>query len=270
MVLYIRFVRSGFRRTQGLEMVKARLRRNDGRGNLTHRVTEELRQRIASGAIAPGEKLPTEKALIDEFGVSRTVVREAIAGLRADRLVEARQGAGVFVLEQDADTPMLPPFASRLDRLSSIIEALELRTAVEIEAAALAAERSSPAQQMRIREAYSAFAEAVERGERAESADYAFHLSIADATNNRLFRDFLESLGKRTIPRGQIGDAGVVPREYLQRILAEHRDILDSICIGDAGAASSAMRVHLRGSQDRYKRLMYDQQDAKMHPINVD
>jgi DNA-binding FadR family transcriptional regulator len=239
-------------------MIKTRIREKAGGGSLTHRVTEELRQRISSGALAPGDKLPTEKALIDEFGVSRTVVREAIAGLRADRLVAARQGAGVFVLEHDRDAPMLPAFPNRLNRISSIIEALELRTAVEIEAAAFAASRSSPAQQMRIREAFGEFANAVERGERAEGPDFAFHLCIAEATNNKLFRDFLEQLGKRTIPRGQIGDVGVVPHEYMQRILAEHRDIAEAICAGDAKAASAAMRVHLRGSQDRYKRLMGD------------
>jgi DNA-binding FadR family transcriptional regulator len=242
-------------------MASDKLMRGNAQGNLTHRVTEELRRRIETGIIQPGGKLPTERALVDEFGVSRTVVREAIAGLRADRLVAARQGAGVFVLDRpSADAPILPPMPSRSDRISSIIEALELRTAVEIEAAALAATRSSPAQQMRVREAYTEFARAVERGERAEDADFAFHLSIADATNNALFREFLESLGKRTIPRNQIRDVGVVPLEYLQRILEEHSDIAEAICAFDAEAASAAMRLHLRGSQERYKRLMYERQ----------
>ena len=195
---------------------------------------EELRQRITEGQLKPGERIPTEQALVGEFGVSRTVVREAIAGLRADGLVEARQGAGVFVLEPVQVAPGLPRFDGGLDRISSIIEALELRTGVEIEGAMLAASRSSPAQQMRIREAFDAFAAAVERGEGAEDADYAFHLSIADATNNELFREFLESLGKRTIPRGQIGDLGVVPADYLRRICTEHRNIADAICTGDA------------------------------------
>lgn len=239
-------------------MVKTRARRRENGGSLTHHVTEKLRHRIASGEIQPGQKLPTERALIGEFGVSRTVVREAIAGLRADGLVVARQGAGVFVLEPREAIPSLPHFPSGLDRISSIIEALELRCAVEIEAAALAADRSSPAQQMRIREAFAAFVLALDRGERAENADFAFHLSIADATNNKLFRDVLESLGKRTIPRSQIGDIGVVPPEYLQKIRGEHRDIVEAICSSNPEAASAAMRVHLRGSQDRYRRLISD------------
>jgi DNA-binding FadR family transcriptional regulator len=241
-------------------MASNKLMRGNAQGNLTHRVTEELRRRIETGLIQPGGKLPTERALVDEFGVSRTVVREAIAGLRADRLVAARQGAGVFVLSRPADAPILPPIPNRSDRISSIIEALELRTAVEIEAASLAATRSSPAQQMRVREAFNEFARAVERGEGAEDADFAFHLSIADATNNALFHEFLESLGKRTIPRNQIRNVGVVSQEYLQRIVDEHRDIAEAICSCDADAASAAMRQHLRGSQERYKRLMYEKE----------
>jgi DNA-binding FadR family transcriptional regulator len=68
------------------------------RQGLTHRVIAELREKIAGGELKPGDKLPTEQALIRHFGVSRTVIREAIAGLRADGLVLPRQGVGVFVL----------------------------------------------------------------------------------------------------------------------------------------------------------------------------
>lgn len=243
-------------------MASNKAMRGNAQGNLTQRVTEELRRRIETGVIQPGGKLPTERALVDEFGVSRTVVREAIAGLRADRLVAARQGAGVFVLDRSADAPILPPIPNRSDRISSIIEALELRTAVEIEAAALAAARSSPGQQMRVREAFTEFARAVERGEGAEDADFVFHLSIADATNNALFREFLETLGKRTIPRNQLRNIGVVSPEYLQRIVEEHREIAEAICSCDAEAARAAMRKHLYGSQERYKRLMYEKNEV--------
>ncbi len=237
-------------------MSRTGLQKRPAGRNLTHFVTEQLRQRIAAGEIRPGDRLPTERLLVDEFGVSRTVVREAIAGLRADGLVEARQGAGVFVLQPPETAGALPRLQDGLQRISSIIEALELRAAVEIEAAELAARRSSPAQRMRIREAFDEITAAVDRGERAEEADFAFHLSIADATNNRLFRDFLEFLGKRTIPRGQIADDGKISTDYLRRIQREHREIVEGICAGDPEAASAAMRAHLRGSQERYRRLM--------------
>ena len=98
------------------------------------------------GQFPPGSRLPSEAQLTEAHGVSRTVVREAIAALRADRLVEARQGAGVFVLEAEVPAPT-PLFLRNIDheRVSSMIELLELRTAVEVEAAGLAALRRSPA-----------------------------------------------------------------------------------------------------------------------------
>src|SRR3546814_7616214 len=96
------------------------------RQGLTHRVIAELRGRIESGALKPGDKLPTEQALIRHFGVSRTVIREAVAGLRADGLVEPRQGVGVFVLQPAAPNAELPRLTLPTRRISDIIESLEL------------------------------------------------------------------------------------------------------------------------------------------------
>ncbi|ERM03028.1 hypothetical protein Q644_13465, partial [Brucella intermedia 229E] len=94
-------------------------------GNLVAKVSEQLRRSIQSGEITPGTKLPSEARLTESFGVSRTVIREAIAALRADRLVEARQGAGVFVLEPQP--PETVPFQN-LDydgRNALIVKVLE-------------------------------------------------------------------------------------------------------------------------------------------------
>ncbi|WP_118138172.1 FadR/GntR family transcriptional regulator [Oceanicella sp. SM1341] len=224
------------------------------RENLTQKVTGILRERIETGALRPGDKLPTEQGLIAEFGVSRTVIREAISGLRADGLVEPRHGVGVFVLDRPAPASGLEMLRGSLDRLSSIIEILELRTATEIEAAGIAAERASPAQQARIREACAEITRAVSRGERAEAADFAFHLTIMEATNNPLFPEFLQFLGQRTIPRSQI--TSTVPEGYLERIQAEHMSIVEAIAAGDVERARSAMRTHLRGSLVRYETLL--------------
>ncbi len=230
-------------------------RRGPQRGNLAQGVIEALRQRIRSGEVRPGDKLPTEPQLTAEFGVSRTVIREAIAGLKADGLVEPRQGAGVFVLE-----PPLPG-GLRLHEgsahlLSSIIETLELRSAVEIEAAGLAAERASPAQGARIRECFAEIDAVIARGEPSDRADFAFHCAIAEATNNPLFPEFLGFLGRRTIPRSQLAEVGELPEGYLAQIQQEHRAIADAILRGDPSAARSAMRVHLQGSHERYQLLM--------------
>lgn len=104
-----------------------------GSGTLVSQLADTLRQAIAAGQFAPGARLPSEAQLTEAHGVSRTVVREAIASLRADRLVEARQGAGVFVLEPrpGAQQAMLSLNHIDLAQVSSMIELLELRTAGE-------------------------------------------------------------------------------------------------------------------------------------------
>jgi len=123
---------------------------------LVAQVTDALRSQIAKGRYHPGDRLPSEARLTQEFGVSRTVVREAIAALRSDGLVEPRQGAGVFLLEQAASARR--PFQQvDLTRVSSLIEMLELRTAVEGDASALAALRRSPGQEGKLLEAFDAF-----------------------------------------------------------------------------------------------------------------
>jgi DNA-binding FadR family transcriptional regulator len=242
---------------EGARQSSGRIFRQPGR-NLTEQVIESLRRRVTDGTLKPGDKLPTEKLLIEEFGVSRTVVREAISGLRADGLVEPRQGIGVFVREPEERHPEMAFLSVSPDKISAIIEMLELRAAVEIEAAGLAAIRCSPAQEISIREAFSDMEQHIAKGESAGEADREFHLAIADATNNRSFRDFFTFLGSRTIPRAQLDDSEDRTRlpTYVRQVQDEHRAIMEAICDRDSDAARDAMRVHLKGSQDRYKRLI--------------
>ncbi len=228
------------------------------RPKLADKVIEALRQRIDDGDLRPGDRLPTEPALVESFGVSRTVVREAIAALAADGRVEARQGSGVFVLAPAEDRlTILVPEAH--DRLTTVLNVLELRTAIEVEAAALAARRRSSAQEATIREAFAAFEAAMRGGGGTAPADFAFHLSIALATNNPLYPQSLETLGHRTIPRDFLaaiaGDAIHGPA-YLARIHAEHAAILSAIAEGDGDGAALAMRAHLSRSRDRYQLLL--------------
>lgn len=232
--------------------------RSRPRANLAEGIATILRERVASGDLQPGDKLPTENELARTHGVSRTVVREAIAALRADGLVTARQGSGAYV--SDAGSVLQRPSLLNFDpkKLSSIIEVLELRAAVETEAAALAAERSSPAELAKIKECHEAMARAVTSGEQAESQDFVLHLAIAESTHNRHFVEFFRFLGSRTIPRAQAAVRGDTPGEaesYLKGILGEHSDIVDAISARNSEAARSAMRAHLKRSQDRYERL---------------
>ncbi len=168
--------------------------------NRTTEVSERIAALITSGRLQPGERLPTEAELMDAMGVSRTVVREAVAALKADGLIVTRQGAGAFVASDAARMP----FRIDPDSLSSIddvIAVMELRLAIEVEAAALAAERASPSAVKSIDKALTAIDRAIAAGESAVAEDFAFHQAIAKATGNTHFISFLTFLGVHVIPR---------------------------------------------------------------------
>jgi GntR family transcriptional repressor for pyruvate dehydrogenase complex len=224
--------------------------------NLAERVIARLGADIRGGRLAPGERLPTEAALTSSLGVSRTVVREAVAALRADGLVVTRRGSGAYVAD-----PSASPFridASRAAALGDILDVMELRLAVEVEAAALAAERANRKQIAAIRTALRAIDRALRRGEGAVAEDFAFHRAIAEATGNRQFPRFLEFLGSHVIPRQRVRFTRDTPserRQYLERIQHEHGRIVASISDEDPAEARRAMREHLTRSLERYRLL---------------
>jgi GntR family transcriptional repressor for pyruvate dehydrogenase complex len=219
-------------------------------GELVARLTDD----ITSGKIPPGSRLPTEQEMIAATGVSRTVVREAVAALRADGLVVTRQGVGAFVPE-NARRPLRIDF-DPLAPLRTVLEVMELRTGIEIEAAGLAADRGSPAQIRRIVDCLDAVSAAIKRGEDAIVQDFELHCSIADATGNPQFRRFLEHLGRFVIPRETIPGGPGIPRgAYNETFQQEHRDIVQAIRSGAVSQARAAMRRHLSNSRKRYQRL---------------
>ncbi|WP_348626098.1 FadR/GntR family transcriptional regulator [Rhizobium sp. 9140] len=225
--------------------------------NLVATVSHRLRAAIADGTLKPGDKLASESGLTEEHQVSRTVIREAIASLRADGLVEVRHGVGVFVL---ATQPKPQGGLQSVDpnRVSSIIEMLEVRAAIEIEAAGLAAGRCSPAQQELVFEALHVMNNQIASGTATVESDRAFHLAIADSTNNPRFRELLQAIGEQMIPRSLLGNdrPEATPADYLSQIQQEHETIARAIADRDEGAARDAMRNHLKGSQQRYRALM--------------
>jgi GntR family transcriptional repressor for pyruvate dehydrogenase complex len=224
---------------------------------LAHDVVDTLAGRIRDGSLAPGEKLPTEAAIMEEFGVSRTVVREAISRLQAAGLVATRHGVGTFVVGMgDAATFRVSP--DQLGTLQDVIAVLELRIGVETECAALAASRRTEENLATLRNALTAFNAAVQQGRDAVGPDFQFHLEIARATQNHRFVDLMAALGGMMIPRARLEPPGPLTPEreaYLRRVNAEHESIVDAISRRDPDAARAAMRTHLANSRERRRRL---------------
>lgn len=230
--------------------------RSKGNGSLVFQVGESLRQDVASGRYAPGDKLPSEAELTEAHGVSRTVIREAVAAMKSDGLVEVRQGAGIFVL----GTASLLAASRKVDkaRVSSDLEILEVRAPLEMEAAGLAAARRSPAQEEAIFECHRQVLRCIAQNESIRTADLALHFAIADATNNPLFRQHLEFHGSAVIPQSRpVPDPEPAEQTAYRRLIhQEHEVIVMAISDRDEDAARNAMRDHLRGSQIRYRDLL--------------
>ncbi|MGF9564540.1 FadR/GntR family transcriptional regulator [Neorhizobium sp. JUb45] len=232
------------------------------RQKLSDRIVTSLRQDFLSGQVEIGHKLPTETQLADNFDVSRTVVREAIATLVADGLVETRQGAGIFVLgHQRSSTPLPITTKDPSNNISHALNVLEVRIALEMESAALAATRRSASQEAQIQERFFEFEHLLKRGEPTGAADFAFHRAIAEATNNAFYVEVLDSLGSRTIPcdvTSPYATEDVLSFTYQAGLQREHLEILNAISAGDAAAARDAMRAHLAASQARYRQRLFE------------
>ncbi|MGV8831181.1 MAG: FadR/GntR family transcriptional regulator [Devosia sp.] len=224
-------------------------------------VVDSLRKRINEGEYGAGSKLPTEGQMTSIFGVSRTVVREAIAALSADGLVQARQGAGVFVMA-NAASAFAAIGADSPNKISVALNVLEVRMGIEIESAGLAAVRRSSSQDAAIQEAWNEFERQIKAGTPTGKTDFAFHRAIAAATNNPFYIEVLDGLGSRTIPcdvASPWGTESVLTLEYQMGLQQEHLVILKAISAQDADAAREGMRRHLWLSQERYRQRLREQ-----------
>ena len=218
-------------------------------------LVDAIGERIHDGRLSPGDKMPTEAAVMQEFGVSRTVVREAISKLQAAGLVDTRHGVGSFVVGAVSGGAFrLAPH--KVATLRDVVAVLELRIGIETEAAGLAAQRRGPRDVATLRAALDAFERSVRAGRDAIDADFEFHLGIARATRNPHFAHIIGTLGQTLIPRARAG-AGVSKSErraYLAKVNAEHESILGAIAAGDADGARAAMRTHLANSRERRRK----------------
>jgi GntR family transcriptional repressor for pyruvate dehydrogenase complex len=220
-------------------------------GTLTDRVFEALAQFVQSGDFQPGSKLPSELKMADRFGVSRTVIREAVSRLKSEGLVESRQGSGVFVSDRNMNAPFrINP--SIMDSIHSVLQVVELRLSLEGDIAALAAGRRTHEQMAAIRRALRQIELDEQAGGDGVKADIAFHRSIAEATDNPHFLALIEFLfnflTKATlISRGYEATKAVL----LQQVKEEHQAIVDAISRQEPEAARLAARRHMEGASHR-------------------
>jgi GntR family transcriptional regulator, transcriptional repressor for pyruvate dehydrogenase complex len=231
---------------------------------LAHELVEGIAAQIQGQKLKPGDKLPTESEIMQSYGVSRTVVREALSRLQAAGLVETHHGIGTFVLEPRPGQGFgIDP--SDIATAVDVMAVLELRISLETESAGLAAQRRSEAQLAQMRAALDAFEANVGGAGDAVTPDFRFHLAIANATGNRYFADIMTHLGATLIPRARINSSRVAQEDlpqYLRRVNREHEEIYSAIARGDAESARAAMRIHLTNSRERLRRAAQEASQA--------
>jgi DNA-binding FadR family transcriptional regulator len=219
-------------------------------GTLGQRVAVALRKKIQDDGLAVGTRLPSEQAMATHFQVSRNIVREAIALLKQEGVLDTRKGSGAFVSRLPA------PAADALTAASieSLLNVIEVRQGLEGETAALAALRRTPAQLLELERALLRIETAVVNGQDGVAEDFHFHLLIAQATGNSAWARLVEMFARPIRSAVQVTRANEARRaELAAQVLQEHRQILAAITDGSPENARAAAIEHMQQAANRVR-----------------
>lgn len=221
-------------------------------GRLADRAYTAIVGIINDQALMPGDRLPSEARLAELFGMSRTIVREALVRLASDGITEARRGAGSYVKRRPS--ARLGAHMA-LDALAGALGTYEVRFVIEAEAARLAAQRRSPDQLAEIEAALAALRAALLSSDPAHDEDWRLHRAIMEATANSAFLSIFDHMHDEVqgILKAGVDISRSRPPEVIDAMMEEHVAVVDAIRARDGDGAALAMRWHL--SQGR-KRLM--------------
>ena len=218
--------------------------------SLAEAVAEQLMKLIAKGQLKPGDRLPTEPELMAQFGVGRSTLREAIKSLVVAGLLETRRSAGTFVSEAYTDFLSQRLNWGMVFSKQELKDIIEVRCALEEQAAALAAQFATDEQKERLAQLVDSIGEEGIPPEQAVENDIAFHIAIAEGSNNPLLLNLLSNL--RQLLHSYI-KAGYTRRGYADQVdtsaMADlHRPILQAIQSGQPNVARQAMRTHFENT----------------------
>jgi DNA-binding FadR family transcriptional regulator len=222
-------------------------------GTLGSRVAAKLRQKIRDDRLAPGTRLPSEQAMAAHFGVSRSVVREAIALLKEEGRLNTRKGSGAFICDFD-DTHGDRHDVQTAQSVQSLLNLIEVRRGLEAETAALAALRRTPGQLADIEHALRRLEEAVASGDSGVEEDVRFHLSIAEATGNSYWVKFIKMFAQPTLSAVKVTRANEARRtDFSNQVRQEHEKIVSAIAAGDPELARAAATEHMVRAAERVR-----------------
>lgn len=236
-------------------MSEMNVRRVERKPHLAEHVVNSLSEEIASGRLRHGDRLPTEQFLAENFGVSRNVVREAIASLRTQGLIQTRQGIGAFVsVTQQAAEPLAPVSAQLLEGDNTIRNMFEVRAALEGQAAALAAASMTPRKLKRIEDAVERMRFTGAPTVATVNADLDFHRAVAAASGN----DYLEAMIRtvlepmRPLIAANFSRHGPMFGSIPHAARGEHEVLVQAFIDKDAALARKLMGEHIVSAASRF------------------
>jgi DNA-binding FadR family transcriptional regulator len=215
---------------------------------LYRQISDQLRELIGNGEYAPGARLPAERELARELGVSRPSLREALIALEIEGLLEVRVGSGIYVTPPDGRARHAPPADA-----SGPFEVIRARRLIEGECAALAARHATPVQLRALRKAHASMRKEARRSHNPLHADRAFHVRIAEAAGNSALELLVQTLWDQRV--GPFYRALEKKLEYpamAGETLREHAAVLAAIVSRDPARARAAMRRHMDLTSRRY------------------
>ena len=226
------------------------------RTRLSEAAIEQIKELIVKNNLEPGSKLPSERHLVDAFGISRSCIREALRMLEIMGLVEVKPGKGAYVKGLTGDLFM--PLSTLLSKHSETLHHhFEARLMLEPAAAALAAERASETDIRRLREVLGAFQENLEKNNLVAliRADIEFHRLIANATNNRTIEILMNTITRHDFNGWKMA---LRTKKRPANTVVEHGKIFDAIAAGDEKRAKSAMRSHLKAAVRNLRKVGFE------------
>jgi DNA-binding FadR family transcriptional regulator len=236
-------------------MTEMNVRRVERKPHLAEHIVAALSDEIASGRLRHGDRLPTEQFLAENFGVSRNVVREAIASLRSQGLVQSRQGIGAFVtVAREESEPLAPVSVQLLEGDNTIRNMFEVRAALESQAAALAAASMSPRKLGAIRNAVERMRFEGAPTAATVNADLDFHRAVAAASGN----DYLEAMIRtvlepmRPLIAANFSRFGPMFGNIPHAARDEHEALVQAFIDKDAALARRLMGEHIVSAASRF------------------
>lgn len=217
------------------------------RSNLCDNIAEEMKKDIISGVIKPGEKIPGEFELAEKFEVSRFTVREAMKKLDSMGLITIKHGVGSFVNEITPGSYMKPLLPMLMMSDTDVERICEVRLPLEVQAISLCVERASEEDIHELEDLVALMEEALEKNqfERYNELDVQFHLSIAEASKNRIIYEILNTL--QDLLQEQMKRVFNAP-ESKERSIRRHKQMVDAISNREEQLCRQIMTLHINDS----------------------